>query len=176
MMKLNLNSLRANPGVSVPFSGQVALIESNFNEPVTVNEAVQVVGDAAYFPSDVVNVNIEFNVALARPCSRCLNDVALGLDLKDHVAVRGTAEAEVLPDDFNYVLDDEEIDLKPILVSLILSEFEPKPLCRDDCKGLCSSCGADLNNGACQCKTQPDKTQPVKDPRLSGLAELLEDA
>jgi len=170
-MKLNLNDLRANPGKPVPFLGPVALIEADFIEPVTVDEPAHIEGDAAYFLSNVVNVNIDFQVTLARPCSRCLKDVAFSLDKQDYIAVCGTEEMETLPDDFNYVLNDEDIDLKPILVSLILSEFEPKPLCQEDCKGLCSSCGADLNISECPCEVQH-----AKDPRLSGLAKLLEDS
>lgn len=170
-MKLDLSDLRANPGDSVPFSGSIVLAASSFYEPVVVNGPIQVEGDAAYFPSDVVNINIRFQGELARPCSRCLNDVALSLNEKEHIAVCGTDEAETLPDDFNYVLDDDEIDLKPILISLILSQFEPKPLCREDCKGLCSSCGADLNVAECQCGKEH-----AKDPRLAGLAELLEES
>jgi uncharacterized protein len=43
-----------------------------------------------------------------------------------------------------------------------------KYLCKDDCKGLCSSCGKNLNNGQCDCKA------PI-DPRMEALLQLLED-
>jgi uncharacterized protein len=41
-----------------------------------------------------------------------------------------------------------------------------KPLCREDCKGLCAQCGTNLNLGSCDCA-------PVwEDPRLAGLKAL----
>lgn len=41
-----------------------------------------------------------------------------------------------------------------------------KPLCRKDCKGICSSCGKNLNDGACMCEDE------TKDPRMSVLLNL----
>ncbi|MBR2724398.1 MAG: DUF177 domain-containing protein, partial [Ruminococcus sp.] len=43
-----------------------------------------------------------------------------------------------------------------------------KFLCKDDCKGLCFKCGADLNTSACSCDTR------VIDPRLEALRQLLD--
>jgi len=43
-----------------------------------------------------------------------------------------------------------------------------KPLCREECKGICSSCGTDLNAGPCECKKQE------VDPRLAPLQKLKE--
>jgi uncharacterized protein len=42
-----------------------------------------------------------------------------------------------------------------------------RPLCRPDCRGLCSSCGQDLNDGTCDCQEQE------LDPRLAALRNLL---
>jgi uncharacterized protein len=41
-----------------------------------------------------------------------------------------------------------------------------RPICRDDCQGLCGSCGKNLNTGDCDCDTE------VTDARWSGLAAL----
>jgi uncharacterized protein len=41
-----------------------------------------------------------------------------------------------------------------------------KPLCREDCAGLCASCGEDLNLGKCDCK------QEEMDPRWAELLKL----
>ena len=45
--------------------------------------------------------------------------------------------------------------------------LDSKLLCREDCKGLCSRCGKNLNLGPCDCRKEPD-------PRLAALAQLLE--
>jgi uncharacterized protein len=41
-----------------------------------------------------------------------------------------------------------------------------KPLCREDCQGLCPVCGADKNTGACSC------VESSPDPRWAALAAL----
>ena len=46
-------------------------------------------------------------------------------------------------------------------------DMDTKFLCSEDCKGLCSGCGANLNREACRCKK-------AVDPRLAKLAQLLQ--
>lgn len=50
----------------------------------------------------------------------------------------------------------------------IYFEFPAKPLCREDCKGLCSVCGCDLNTGSCSCDIR------TADPRLDVLRKLID--
>ena len=47
--------------------------------------------------------------------------------------------------------NDNGIDLKLKFKELILFEQEMKNICKDDCKGLCTICGIDLNNKSCDC-------------------------
>jgi uncharacterized protein len=44
-----------------------------------------------------------------------------------------------------------------------------KPLCREDCRGLCSECGTNLNSASCACQ------QTWVDPRLAVLDQLRKD-
>ena len=55
-----------------------------------------------------------------------------------------------------------------LMQEVFLLEMDMKNLCSEDCKGLCSGCGADLNREPCRCKKEID-------PRLAKLAQLLED-
>jgi uncharacterized protein len=45
-----------------------------------------------------------------------------------------------------------------------------KPLCRDDCQGLCPTCGINWNKGTCDCTNQ------WEDPRLAALKALRRDS
>lgn len=168
-MHLDLKLLRGQRGTRVPFSGTIPLDEADFQEPVTVRSAVDVKGWAAYLPNDVIDVQLALSVTLARACSRCLQAVEVSLEATEQIALCGSNADELLPDDYQYPLDDETVPLKPIVLSLMLSRFDPKPLCRDDCKGLCPGCGADLNQSACQCHHTRHQ-----DPRLAALAKLLD--
>lgn len=47
----------------------------------------------------------------------------------------------------------DEIDLRDALAEQVVLALPYKPLCRQDCKGLCHNCGANLNRQVCQCKS-----------------------
>ncbi|MBR6599034.1 MAG: DUF177 domain-containing protein, partial [Oscillospiraceae bacterium] len=49
------------------------------------------------------------------------------------------------------VADSESIDLKEIAISDLLLQLPSKTLCDEECKGLCPSCGCNLNESQCDC-------------------------
>ena len=66
-----------------------------------------------------------------------------------------------------FYLDGNLADVDEIIVNAFVLGTEERFLCREDCKGLCPKCGADLNDGPCNCKAEID-------PRLAVLGQLLE--
>jgi uncharacterized protein len=58
------------------------------------------------------------------------------------------------------------IDLDPILREQLLLSLPSYPVCKDDCKGLCPVCGANLNDRECGCDRH------VPDPRWAGLKNI----
>ena len=67
------------------------------------------------------------------------------------------------------VVEDEVLETLPIVIEQLQLNIPMKPLCRDDCRGLCPSCGADLNeleSGRCDCAA------PAPDPRWAALASI----
>jgi uncharacterized protein len=58
------------------------------------------------------------------------------------------------------------VDLDPILREQVLLELPEYPVCQEGCKGLCSACGKNLNEGECGCDRK------VPDPRWAGLAKV----
>jgi uncharacterized protein len=58
------------------------------------------------------------------------------------------------------------IDLSPLVREQVLLALGERPLCREDCKGLCATCGANLNETACGCQKE------YSDPRLAVLRNL----
>ena len=63
-------------------------------------------------------------------------------------------------------LDGEILETRPILLEQLQLNIPMKPLCREDCQGLCPVCGADRNAGACSCE------ESTADPRWAALAAL----
>jgi uncharacterized protein len=106
-------------------------------------------------------------------CARCLEPVAqdvkrefellyrpLGADAgRDELSVTD-AEAEI-----GYY-QGEGILLEDVLREQVLLTLPVKVTCREDCKGLCPHCGANLNQQSCSCATL------VEDPRWSALKEI----
>jgi uncharacterized protein len=70
-------------------------------------------------------------------------------------------EIEILPG------NSKEIDISKAIHDVFVLNRPIKLLCRDDCKGLCANCGADLNKQKCSCQ------RDFIDPRLENLKTLL---
>jgi uncharacterized protein len=66
------------------------------------------------------------------------------------------------------VTDDGYLDITHPLREQIIVSIPIRPLCRPDCRGLCSQCGQNLNHGPCNC------SKDDLDPRLAVLKSLLE--
>jgi uncharacterized protein len=94
-------------------------------------------------------------------CARCLGPVAGSLE----VAVDELYEREPLEGE-TYLLDLDSIDLEPLTRDALGLEIPLAPLCRDDCAGLCPTCGIDRNVAACECRTDES------DSRWAGLANV----
>jgi len=94
-------------------------------------------------------------------CSRCLapveGDIAVHVDelFENHPLAGET-----------YLLDRDVIDLEPLVRDALLLELPARPLCREDCAGLCPECGIDRNAASCECGTQE------LDPRWAALRSL----
>lgn len=97
-------------------------------------------------------------------CRRCLGVVSGTISSGvEEIFVKDPEEGETYP-----ILGDH-IDLEPLAREAIVLALPLAPLCRPDCAGLCPSCGADLNGGACGCTPVP------KDSRWAALDVLLPD-
>ena len=60
----------------------------------------------------------------------------------------------------------EELDLCEAVQEQVIMALPVRPLCREDCRGLCPVCGADLNEESCTC------AEKTVDPRWKALSEL----
>jgi uncharacterized protein len=84
-------------------------------------------------------------------CRRCLGDVEQEVD--ESVSLLFSADPELEEDPSVYPLpaDPSTIDLAVAVREELVLRASAFPLCSEDCKGLCPTCGADLNAGPCQC-------------------------
>jgi uncharacterized protein len=116
---------------------------------------------------------VEINTACkgSVPCSRCLRETPLEITGTFRYFYTPSAEVDVQASDdemtVTYPPDAIELDLSGQVWESLVMSLPGKVLCRDDCAGLCTKCGADLNLGPCGC---PNETQ---DPRLQALRDIL---
>ena len=91
------------------------------------------------------------------PCRRCLSDTTVHVKDDTHV-IFAEAGSEETEDPDVYVLDERssEIDLRPAVREQWMLIVPPYAVCRDECKGLCPTCGKDLNEGPCECPVSRD--------------------
>ena len=106
-------------------------------------------------------------------CCRCLAAVRQSLEAEVEVLIqRREAGADLLEaaeeEDDVEIVDPgaKAVDLTGRVRDAVALELPMRVYCRDNCKGLCSSCGRDLNEGECGCS--PERT----DPRWEVLAGL----
>ena len=120
-------------------------------------EALSFVGRARRNGKGVV---VKGNLAgsVRTQCSRCLGDfeAPVNMDVDTMFLPRSECEDDEVEiandDDENFSFyDGDSIDLLREIKDLIIVSLPIKSICGDDCKGLCSHCGADLNAGPCRC-------------------------
>ncbi len=131
-------------------------------QPLEVDVRYYRAGEEIYFDGQLSTV-------VEGTCARCLE--AYGLPLAapfEFVLTRARpvdAAQELHTDDLALSFySGDEIDVAPLVGEQLLLALPTRAVCREDCRGLCPSCGATLNDDPCACKPAP------ADPRLAVLA------
>ena len=137
-MKIDINN--------IPPQGQLTLEEEvdassldletdilKFRKPIKIKADISRITDA-------VTIDLILDYLMYTSCSRCLNEFEI--DFKKSFKL-------------NYHVNDLNriIDLDPDIRDGIILDYPMKPLCIPNCKGLCSKCGKNLNEGGCSCAT-----------------------
>ncbi len=122
-----------------------------------------------------ITVEGRISARLEMACSRCLrvhdeflDDTFELMYLPQPVVKHGMDEVELEEAELNVsYYDGDTLELAEIAREQLLLLLPVKPLCKEDCAGLCPSCGQDFNEGYCDCP------KDVGDPRFAVLKSLL---
>jgi uncharacterized protein len=162
---LDLDSLNLAPGGGAHFEAQVRV------EPVGLGGQQYSVGaDSVEARIDVSRTisgfafRLRFDAPLAGPCMRCLAD-AHPLVQVDSREVEQPGEGEELHTPY---LEKGQLELVGWVRDALLLALPPRVLCREECRGLCSVCGADLNS----VDPKEHRHETAGDPRWAKLGEL----
>jgi len=130
------------------------------SSPIRVTGRLSAAGGERYYFSG------HFEGEVSGECRRCLTDVTESVE-EDAQLLFVEADTEGADDPDVYVVDPRayELDLRPALREQWLLAVPAFVQCREDCKGLCPTCGTDLNTGACDCA-------PATDSRWDALRKV----
>ncbi|MFO7803700.1 MAG: DUF177 domain-containing protein [Desulfovermiculus sp.] len=136
-------------------------IQAGITEPLTAELVVTPHGEGL-----LVQGHLQGCVSFS--CDRCADNAAYAVDARFDIfeSVQEPGEEEEINDRFRQGRHGLELDLAAVLWEQFILALPVKPLCSEDCQGICSQCGANLNHGDCGC----DHDAP--DPRLEVLRRL----
>ncbi|MDC7287072.1 DUF177 domain-containing protein [Blautia schinkii] len=109
------------------------------------------------------------SITVGVPCDRCLEEVPVDipLQIKRKLDMKLTDEERVNDLDESIYLTGMDLDVDQLVYLEVLMSWPLKVLCKEDCKGICSQCGKNLNNGPCGCVEEP------KDPRMAAISDIF---
>jgi uncharacterized protein len=135
-----VGDLIGSPGKERPFAGtrevSLRLGDSVINDPMTVTGRVLGLIDA---------VRAELTVAATArlTCTRCLQE------WDELISVEAEQYYRKIPDEDGYAIVDNTVDVSSPAQDELALALPLTPLCREDCLGLCPTCGTDLNENPC---------------------------
>ena len=164
-MLLGLSKIIDCPGGVVPFETTLDLSQMEFGGSYPLPEPVHAVGQVRN-TAGVLVLTGELTTRLHGECDRCTKSFQRDFEVSLEAVLVTKLENEDYDDPWTFELVGGQADLDDILTTAVVLQMDSKLLCSEDCKGLCSRCGADLNKGPCDCK-------PELDPRLAVLQQFL---
>lgn len=167
-MKLDITKGIQRKGENLPFDLVEPWSEDFWNgDPITFVRPVSFSG--TYMLADeTVIVRGTARATIESPCARCLapTETQLEVDVEE-AFVRDTGEERDAEDD-QYMYSGHVLELTEAVRTALMLEIPWRILCKEDCRGMCSNCGANLNHTECSCQKDLTHRNP-----FSALASLL---
>ena len=148
---------------ALSFPGQVYRFEAApeieemevLNDPVSF-EDVTVKGE--FFGSgERISVRGKVDASVTSRCAKCLEPVTISIEAEMDAQFVRVLDPE---DPDLYAFEGSKADLTDAVRDALLLELPYRFLCSEDCKGLCSGCGVNLNLGTCTCQEGGEVINP----------------
>lgn len=163
-MIIELESIFNTDGSSYEFDYELSLSHIDVAGVNPLKSPVKVKG-VVKNNTGIVTLRADVELVYSAFCDRCAEETEKTYNYNfSHNLIASLSNED--NDDF-LVVSDMRLDLDELIEEDVNLELPTKFLCNDDCKGICSMCGKNLNKDQCDCK------KPI-DPRLEGLLQFLE--
>ena len=167
-MKLDITKGIQQKGSDVAFDLVDSWNEDRWNGDVIEYTAPVTLSGTFMLADETVIVRGVARAEITSPCARCLKPTVSTVEADVEEAffrdIDGTLEVE--EDQYKY--SGHVLELDDAVRTALLLELPSRVLCKEDCKGLCSQCGQDLNINECSCQKDLTHRNP-----FSALASLL---
>lgn len=164
-MKLDLKRIRTVPEEVLTFSYDADLTNTEMYGRYPFQTPVHIEGELRNH-LDILKLTASIHARYETECSRCLAPVNVPLNVTCEMVLTDDVQDEESDD--IYLLEGDSVEIDDVVLPALLLEVQMVYLCRPDCKGLCPTCGKDLNEGPCGC------TGKQIDSRLAVLQKLLD--
>ena len=167
-MKLDITKGIQRKGVDVPFELSDVWGEDHWNGD-TISYVGPVSFSGTYMLADeTVIVRGIARAVIESPCARCLAATETSVEAEVEEAFIRDKGEEREADDDQYMYSGHVLELDEAVRTALLLEMPSRVLCKEDCRGLCDQCGANLNINECSCQKDLTHRNP-----FSALASLL---
>lgn len=169
-LTVDVSSVLGETGATLDVDGDVPLesmivgdAQLNFSDPPRIRATIANAGEVI-----VVTGSVEASARLE--CSRCLEPFDFRLVGVIDAVISAADEAEQRGEEQEwYPLEGESVDLLPAAQSALRVEVPFAPVHDEECRGICPTCGCDLNHDACTCEPQSGDS----DNPFASLREML---
>jgi len=166
-MKMDLSRLHDENVSSIVFNGQIQKDEIDIDgRRIRFIEPIKHKGEIHKADEDYL-INLDIKYKYEEICGRCLEPFVReeraflsGKLVKKTDDIMEDEEGEII------YYTDEKLDLTEEIITMVYLSLPMKPLCKEDCKGICPQCGANLNVQECNCIAEDI------DPRFAVLKDL----
>lgn len=169
-MQIHLSDISSSEGMRIQKTAEFGMDTITFQSgsfPVLAKEPIELT------ITNTGDRNLEIRgtgkITVGIPCDRCLEEVSaeIPLEIERKLDMKLTDEDRVNDLDESSYLTGMDLDVDQLVYLEVLMSWPLKVLCREDCKGICSQCGKNLNDGPCGCVEEP------KDPRMAAISDIF---
>lgn len=165
---LDLSRFLSENAISYPINQEMDSKDLPERVNLIVNSPIVYKGDI-YKVANEYQIHITINYTFDSNCDRCLKQTSSELETilsGKLVSSTGKFNDEDEQEDIIFY-EDDRLNIKEYVWNQVVSSLPMKILCNKECKGLCHTCGMDLNTQSCDCMGS------IIDPRLEKLKDLF---
>lgn len=162
-MKINISKLLKKNIEVLSFDvvfNESSLVRDDLN--LNLVSPIRIYGNG-YYEGGIVKLTGHIETDIKETCTRCLNPFDFHINIEFDELFSKDEDDEGLM----YPIKDEEIYLKDMVIDNLILNIPLKLVCKEDCLGLCSICGKNLNVDQCHCNDD------IIDPRFAVLKDLF---